>query len=241
MILQRISSIVGTESTCNSTTIGRVPSERTAFVMAKEVATIIVEQKSKKEDCKQALLAQVTEKTTIIMKEPLEQERKDVNDNDTISKVNRQIRDISTMKKRENEKNIIKLIKADDIEAVSPRSRPAVCVGASTISGICTNAIQKHLGSVTGADLNSVCVVSASALGGNGLSVVYTVNIQLCNVSALIEIISEAVTKGYTKAHMRNRGKNSLFTILHLPHLSSSIQYSLQCEIRCLPTAQSTI
>lgn len=176
--------------------------------MQAEVATIIEERKMKKADGKLTLSIAAAEKLNL--DENPDNEMSSAHDSRTKIDGPQNAILVDT----EKESDCVRSRMRDYKGALSPGSRPAICVAASTISGICTNAIQKNLKAVTGADLGSVCIVSASPWEGKaaGLSIVYTVNIQLCNVTALIKIIQEAVAHGYTKASMLSRG-TSLHTV----------------------------
>ena len=173
--------------------------------MQAEVATIIEERRMKKTDGKLTLSIAAAEK--LYLDENQDNEMSSAHDSRT--KIDGPQNAILVDTEKESDR-----VRRDYKGALSPGSRPAICVGASTISGICTNAIRKNLKAVTGADLGSVCIVSASPWEGKaaGLTIVYTVNVQLCNVTALIKIIQEAVAHGYTKASMLSRG-TSLHTV----------------------------
>lgn len=169
---------------------------------------IISEQKLKKEDSK-ATPPEVQSSC------PNPEKNHGVND-DTITKVNRQIKDISAMKKRDIEKKTLRDTKSDD--EVVPLGGPTMSGGAGTLRTICLRAIKKSVEAVVGADADSVCLVSARASEGKTaaeLTVVYTVSIKLTNVSALVKIITDALGKGRAKLFLEGIGKNLYLTPIH--------------------------
>jgi hypothetical protein len=187
--------------------------------MAEEVNMIITEQKLKKEDSK-ATPPEVPSSSP-------GPDKNDGFDDDTITKVNRQIRDMSAMKKRDFEKKCLRDSKGDD-EGASV-SEPVMCGGAATLSGIFKRAIRKSIEAVVGADLDSVCIVSARDSEGTTaaeLTVAYTVSIKLTNVTALVKIITDALGKGRAKLFLEGIGQY----VLHLPFIPSLISL-LRCSL----------
>lgn len=169
--------------------------------MSQEVNSIISKQKHKKEDSKAS-------PPEVQCTSPGPDKNYGFDD-DTITKVNRQIRDMSAMKKRDIEKKYTRDSKCDD--EVAPFSEEAIMSGgAATLSGICKRAIRKSLESVIGADLDSINIVSARDSDGRAgaeLTVVYTVSIRLSNVSALVKIIADALGKGRAKVFLEGIGQ----------------------------------
>lgn len=198
-IYQKFAIIPDPELLCNLLRGGQPTSETVAWEMAHEVANIIGEQKTKKEENKKAQKLLAVEMQAY-------QPGRDQNyglDDDTLTRVNRQIRDISVMKRRENEQR-------QRSDGEENDSMPAVCVSASMIIILCTAAIRRHLSKVPAADVTTVRIVYASPLEGkaSGLNIVYTVNMRLSNVASLTETLIEAITKGYTKSFMNSEGKD---------------------------------
>ena len=189
---------------CNLLRGGQPGSETVAWEMKQEVINIIGEQNLKKKENKKA-------QKLLAFEMQAYHPGRDQNyglDDDTLTRVNRQIRDISVMKKRENEQkwNSDETI-GEDKESLKD-SLPCVCVGSSVLSTLCTAAIQKNLSRVSGADVTTVSIVYASPLAGkaHGISVVYTVNMKLSNIVSLTETLIEAISAGYTKSFMDSEG-----------------------------------
>ena len=201
-IYQKFAIIPDPELLCNLLRGGQPTSETVAWEMAHEVANIIGEQKTRKEENKKAQKLLAVEMQAY-------QPGRDQNyglDDDTLTRVNRQIRDISVMKRREYEQKL----RSDGVSVEENESMPAVCVSASMIIILCTAAIRRHLSKVPAADVTTVRIVYASPLEGkaSGINIVYTVNMRLSNVASLTETLIEAITKGYTKSFMNSEGKD---------------------------------
>lgn len=165
--------------------------------MSEEVNSIISKQKLKKEETKAS---------------PPEMQcpGPDKNygfDDDTITKVNRQIRDIAAMKKRVNETKTSRDSKCED--DIPPFTEQVISGGAATLAGIWKRAIRKSLEAVTGADLDSVSIMTARASPGKTaeVTVVYTLTVKLINVTALVRIITDALGKGRAKLFLEGIGE----------------------------------
>jgi hypothetical protein len=202
---QKFAIVPDPELLCNLLRGGQLGSETVAWEMKQEVINIIGEQKLKKEENKKA-------QKLLAVEIKAYQPGRDQNyglDDDTLTRVNRQIRDISVMKRRENEQKWNSdETNGEDNEPLRD-SLPCVCVGSSVLSVLCTAAIQRNLSRVPGADITTVSIVYASPLAGkaHGISVVYTVNMKLSNVVSLTETLIEAISAGYTKSFMDSEGE----------------------------------
>ena len=71
----------------------------------------------------------------------------------------------------------------------------------------CVSAIRKNLKVLDGLDLDSICILTIVPDGPCGISVVYTLRVTLANVAALMNIISDAVDKGYFKSVLSDKGE----------------------------------